>query len=190
MIIFFVSIFFIVLVFAITAIFYLQTRKRHNKRRDKALYLLEQYDNIPRCLVDVYKIINQRRNEHIMTFFNFQLLNKISGFLGVLFSLLSLISCFTKYINYDKFVSDYDELVSLFVSFISILCVIVALYASPNKRVTEYINAWREDEEIMNTMTSELSSYHLLTPDEAKAKAEKYIYRISEIERTLKSDEE
>ena len=91
MILLYVSLFFLLLVGVLVAIYYNQTNKRHKERRDEAIRLIEEYKDIPICLKNTYSLINQRRYEHIMTFFNFQLINKVSGFLSVIFSLITFI---------------------------------------------------------------------------------------------------
>lgn len=168
----------------IILIYYLQTRKRHYnyKRCQKAEEFIEEYDKkIPLCLKNTYLLINQRRYEHIMTFFNFQLVNKVSGFLSVIFSLIAFASYILDYteicIGYRKF----NDLACLAVSLLSILCVIVALYASPSRRVVEYITAWRIDERTINEITAELDTYINLTEDEAHEKAKMYLNRISDM---------
>lgn len=187
----YVSLFFIVLVGILVLIYYLQTRKRHYRRCKKAEEFIEKYDEkIPSCLKNTYLLINQRRYEHIMTFFNFQLVNKVSGFLSVIFSLISFSSYILDYLDCFEKCGDCDTLACMGVSLLSILCVIVALYASPNRRVVEYINAWRVDERTINEITSELDTYEKLTAKEAKIKANMYLKRISDAEDNIKSDED
>lgn len=190
MILFYVSIFFIILIGILVIIYYKQTNKRHKNRRDEAIKLLEAYGEIPLCLKNTYLIINQRRYEHIMTFFNFQLVNKVFGFLSVILSLITFISCILKCLDCVYCFKKYDDIAVLIVSFLSILCVIIALYASPNRRVNDYINAWRIDERTINEMTAEMDTYSTLPLNECVEKAEKYIERISSAEESIKSDED
>lgn len=191
MLLLYVALFFIVLVGILVLIYYLQTRKRHQNRCEDAKEFIKEYDKkIPLCLKNAYLIINQRRYEHIMTFFNFQLVNKVSGFLSIIFSLISFGSYILKY--FDEYIafSEFNDLACMTVSLLSILCVIVALYASPNRRVVEYITAWRIDERTINEMTAELDTYEKLTKDEAQEKAKIYLNRISDAEDNIKSDED
>jgi uncharacterized membrane protein (DUF106 family) len=125
-----------------------------------------------------------------MTFFNFQLVNKVSGFLSVIFSLLSFISCILDCFDDCILNSKYNNLVAITISFLSILCVIVALYASPSRRVVEYITSWRIDEKTINEMTAELDTYKYLNETEAKEKAKEYLGRISNAEENIRSDED
>lgn len=189
MLLLYVSLFFIVLVGILVLIYYLQTRKRHYNRCQKAEKFIEEYDGkLPLCLKNTYLIINQRRYEHIMTFFNFQLVNKVSGFLSVIFSLISFVSYILEFLDLKH--SEYDSLACIAVSLLSILCVIVALYASPNRRVVEYITAWRIDERTINEITAELDTYKSLNEDEASEKAKMYLKRISDAEENIRSDED
>lgn len=170
MILLYVSLFFLLLVGVLVAIYYNQTNKRHKERRDEAIRLIEEYKDIPICLKNTYSLINQRRYEHIMTFFNFQLINKVSGFLSVIFSLITFVSGIIKYFDTCITWKQFDDLAVLAVSFLSILCVITALYASPSRRVVEYISAWRIDERTINEMTAEMDTYSSLTEEESKKK--------------------
>lgn len=190
MLLLYVSLFFIILVGILVLIYYLQTNSRHKKRFVDAKKLIESYDHIPLCLKNAYCLINQRRYEHIMTFFNFQLVNKVSGFLSVIFSLLSFVSCILDCLDDCIPNSKCDNLASIAVSFLSILCVIVALYASPSRRVVEYITSWRIDERTINEMTAELDTYDNLTEKEAREKAKIYLSRISDAEDNIRSDED
>lgn len=190
MLLLYVSLFFIVLVGILVLIYYLQTNSRHKKRFIEAEKLIKSYENIPLCLKNAYSLINQRRYEHIMTFFNFQLVNKVSGFLSVIFSLLSFVSCILDCLDDCIPYSKCDNLASIAVSFLSILCVIVALYASPSRRVVEYITSWRIDERTINEMTAELDTYDSLTDKEAEDKAKIYLSRISDAEDNIRSDED
>ena len=70
------------------------------------------------------------------------------------------------------------------------LCVITALYASPSRRVVEYISAWRIDERTINEMTAEMDTYSSLTEEESKKKAKEYMDRVSTAEDNMKSDED
>ncbi len=190
MILLYVALFFLLLVGILVVIYYNQTNKRHRERRDEANKLIEEYKNIPVCLKNTYKLINQRRYEHVMTFFNFQLINKVSGFLSVILSLITFLSGVIKYFNNFINWNQNDDLAALAISFLSILCVITALYASPNRRVVEYISAWRIDERAINEMTAEMDTYQFLTVDESEKKAKEYMSRVSTAEDNMKSDED
>lgn len=190
MLLLYAALFFMLLVGILVLIYYQQTKKRHYKRFEKAEELIEQYNKIPLCLKNAYLIINQRRYEHIMTFFNFQLINKVSGFLSVIFSLLSFISYILEYFDDYISYSEFNSLACIAVSFLSILCVIVALYASPSRRVVEYITSWRIDERTINEMTAELDTYEKLTEDKAQEKAKMYLSRVSDAEDNIRSDED
>ena len=192
MLLLYVSLFFMFLVGILVLIYYRQTNKRHYKRCQKAEEFIKSYDDkkIPLCLKNAYLIINQRRYEHIMTFFNFQLINKVSGFLSIIFSLLSFISYILEYFDDYISYSEFDTLGCIAVSFLSILCVIVALYASPSRRVVEYITSWRIDERTINEITAEFDTYEKLTEDKAQEKARMYLSRISDAEDNIRSDED
>ena len=174
----------------IVYLYYMKTKKRHIERLDKAEEPIKHYKNIPYCIKDVYSIICQRRYEHIMTFFNFQLINKVFGFLSVVFSLISFASSILKFCGDNKLSTPYDDIAIIAISFLSILCVIIALYASPNRRVLDYINAWRIDERTINEMIAEMDQYSSLPLDICQMKALEYINRISTAEENIHSDED
>lgn len=189
MIILFVTIFFIVLTGFITMIYYSKTNKRHKERLNIAENFLNEYGPISKCVKQSYLIICQRRYEHIMTFFNFQLINKVFGFLSVVFSLLSFSSYTLEALTISN---DFliNDLSSLLVSFLSIVCVIIALYASPNRRVVDYINAWRVDEKIVNEITANFEN--ILNQDEIEQSKimQEYLEQLSIAEQNIKSDED
>ena len=190
MLLLYVALFFIVLVGVLVAIYYYKTNSRHQQRFDDAKKYIEAYTDIQPCLKNAYLIINQRRYEHIMTFFNFQLVNKVSGFLSVILSLISFASCILYCTDDFMPKSKYDTLASIAISFLSILCVIVALYASPSRRVVEYITSWRIDERTINEMTAELDNYKMLSSKKAEKKAKMYLRRVSDAEDNIRSDED
>ena len=73
MILLFATVFFIILIGIITIIYYYKTNQRHKERLKTAEDFINEYDTASKCVKQSYLIICQRRYEHIMTFFNFQL---------------------------------------------------------------------------------------------------------------------
>lgn len=124
-----------------------------------------------------------------MTFFNFQLINKVFGFLSVVFSLLSFASYTLEALNTQSLFLT-NNLSNLLVSFLSIVCVIIALYASPNRRVVDYINAWRIDERIINEITANLGNILSLDELEQSRIMQEYLQQLSIAEENIKSDED
>lgn len=191
MILLYVAIFFIMLIGLLVIIYYKATNKRHKKRLEDAKKIIDCYEGIPLCIKNVYLIICQRRYEHIMTFFNFQLVNKVFGFLSIVFALITFASPILKFNGeYSLLSTPIDDIAIIAISFLSILCVIIALYASPNRRVAEYIYAWRVDERTINEMTAKLDKYPSLPLKECQKDASEYMNRISAAEEDIHSDED
>ena len=70
------------------------------------------------------------------------------------------------------------------------MCVIIALYASPNRRVVDYINAWRIDEKIINEITANLGNILSLDELEQSRIMQEYLQQLSIAEENIKSDED
>lgn len=70
------------------------------------------------------------------------------------------------------------------------MCVIIALYASPNRRVVDYINAWRIDERIINEITANLGNILSLDELEQSRIMQEYLQQLSIAEENIKSDED
>lgn len=191
MILLLTTIFFIILTAVITYIYYRKTDNRHKKRLNTAVQFIDEYGNIPKCVRQSYMIICQRRYEHIMTFFNFQLINKVFGFLSVVFSILSLISYILESIDIDIATKGIaNSLANILVSFLSIICVIIVLYASPNRLVVDYINAWRVDEQVINEITANLEEILDKDITEQSNIMKDYLQKLSTAEESIKSDED
>ena len=189
MILLFATVFFVILIGIITIIYYYKTNQRHKERLKTAEDFINEYDAASKCVKQSYLIICQRRYEHIMTFFNFQLINKVFGFLSVVFSLLSFASYTLEALNTQSLFLT-NNLSNLLVSFLSIVCVIIALYASPNRRVVDYINAWRIDEKIINEITANLGNILSLDELEQSRTMQEYLQQLSIAEENIKSDED
>lgn len=67
---------------------------------------------------------------------------------------------------------------------------IIALYASPNRRVVDYINAWRIDERIINEITANLGNILSLDELEQSRIMQEYLQQLSIAEENIKSDED
>lgn len=104
------------------------------------------------------------------------MINKVFGFTGVLYSVLGFGITLIDF-PADTPVSDI-KMLSLQISLVSIVCVIIALYLSPTKRVAEYITAWRRyDRKILNIL-GRLPEYAKL--DERNQENIKEISKIAE----------
>lgn len=111
---------------------------------------LKSWDEICKKYADVsilrksFVVLLERRFSYIRNYFLFQILNKDFGFLGISYSLMGIVILLFE---------DMDFL-SILISFSSVVCVVIALYLSPNIRVIQYISVWRKcDNKIMETFS-------------------------------------
>lgn len=116
-----------------TAIYLYLTIGRHARLRRKAFDDMSEYKNLPLSLKHAYTNLLNKRYGYIQKYLIFLAVSKISGFASVLFSVLSLTAPLL----------DTSEKITFLYGFISIICVIIALYLSPAKRIKEYIVSWR-----------------------------------------------
>ena len=85
-------------------------------------------------------------------------------------------------------------MLSLQISLISIVCVIIALYLSPTKRVAEYITAWRKYDRKISSVLARLPEYTKLDDQNEKdvEKISKIVEEISQfifdVENSITSD--
>lgn len=115
-------------------IFYgLMAHGRHKKHREQDKKVILSFQFLPDNIKESYLLVIERRYQYIHNFVIFQLTNKAFGFASVIYSIIGIIaSC----INTELWVS-------FIVSFSSIVCVVIALYLSPNNRAGQYMNAFR-----------------------------------------------
>lgn len=156
-----------------------------HKKRDKAL--CEGCDGLP----DVIKImcisLIDRRYDSIQNYYIFQIVNKVFGFTGVLYSVLGF------GITLIDFPADVPaseiKMLSMQISLISIVCVIIALYLSPTKRVAEYITAWRRYDRKLSSVLGRLPEYAKLeNADKIKEVVEGISQFIFNVENSITSD--
>lgn len=146
----------IFLIVVISLIFCARIFKRHrdHKKRDIAMY---QYNtSIPPEIKRAYDSLVERRYSTIQNYFIYQIVNKVFGFTGVLFSVFGF---GLGWIDPPKGAEAELKALCAAVSFISIICVIIALYLSPTKRVAEYIDAWRRYDQKISELQGMLSAY-------------------------------
>lgn len=76
------------------------------------------------------------------------------------------------------------------ISLISIVCVIIALYLSPTKRVAEYITAWRKYDQKISSVLGKLPEYTKLKDDDNKISefVEEISQFIFDVENSITSD--
>ena len=122
---------------------------RHGKHKKRDKELCESYKGLPEPIKTLCISLIDRRYGSIQNYYIFQLVNKVFGFTGILYSVLGF---GITLIDFPTDISTSDiKMLSMQISLISIVCVIVALYLSPTKRVAEYITAWRKyDGEIVS----------------------------------------
>lgn len=134
----------VILIMSITYLLSMFSRHKNELQRDKKICRVDN-DYLNAC----FERMIVRRYMYFKNYMIFQVINKVSGFTSVYYSAISLAFSIYEAPKYCAFLS------SLF----SIVFVIIALYLSPNKRVSEYIIAWRDyDTEVAKTI-SQIGNY-------------------------------
>lgn len=126
--------------------------------------------------------------DSIQNYYIFQIVNKVFGFVGVLYSVLGFgIALIDFPVNTPA--SDI-KMLSMQISLISIVCVIIALYLSPTKRVAEYITAWRKYDQKISSVLGKLPEYTKLKDDDNKISefVEEISQFIFDVENSITSD--
>lgn len=130
-------------------------RHRDHRDRDKGLY--EDNKELPSEIKTIYISLVERRYSTIQNYFIYQIVNKVFGLTGVIYSILGLgLGLIEVSSAADAFSM---KALCATVSFISIVCVIIALYLSPTRRVAEYINVWRLYDKKVSEMIGLLPTY-------------------------------
>lgn len=166
--------------------FYLLTMiGRHNKRKKADMKLSEEYEQLPDSIKVLYNSVLNRRQSSIVNYLIFQLTTKVFGFTGVLYSIYGF------GLTFFDFADDSSKTLAMLVSFVSLLCVIIALYLSPERRISEYIIAWRRYDKLVTDMIGSLPSYNGKPGKSPIIRNEvtKISKEISEIEHKITSDE-
>lgn len=131
--------------------------KRHRAHRDADIALYQNNKSIPPEMKRAYASLVERRYSTIQNYFTYQIVNKVFGLVGVLYSVLG----FGLGIIPTNDTSNVPiKTLCAVVSFISIICVIIALYLSPTKRVAEYIDAWRRYDQKIFELSGKPSIYN------------------------------
>lgn len=177
---------------------------RHNKRRNTDWKLIFPDSNeqkgtdnkrkfpdlkgykLPNSIIILYASVLDRRQSSITNYLIFQVTTKMFGFTGVLYSLYGFLLNFFKE---SEFL--FTEFLSTLVSFVSLVFVILALYLSPERRISEYMIAWRKYDKLATDIIGKLPLYDgkrgdcpLILKD-----VENISKEISEIEGAITSDE-
>lgn len=154
-----------------------------HKRRDKEL--CESYNGLPNLIKTMCISLIDRRYSSIQNYYIFQIINKVFGFTGVLYSVLGFgITLMDFPANTPA--SDI-KMLSMRISLISIICVIIALYLSPTKRVAEYITAWRRYDRKISSVLSRFPEYVKLGEENAEEVA-KIVEEISQFIFNVEND--
>ena len=119
----------------------------------------------------------------IRTYHITQLTSKLSGILGLTFSALGL-AAFA-----DGFIVAEKEM-QILVSLSSIIAVIIALqYISPDKKYSQYVEAWRSYNALVGEMKANIYYYHSGQEDQVLASAQSIQKRTIDIQKQISSDE-
>lgn len=154
---------------------------RHNGRRKSDRKICDGYQNIPDSIRILFYSLLDRRQSSIENYIIFQITTKVFGFTGVLYSVYGFGLNFI----------DASKELTTSVSLLSLICVIIALYLSPNQRITEYIFAWRGYDKLVTDMIGKFPFYDGKpgnSPDVLRVLA-KISEEVSKIECSIKSDE-
>ncbi len=154
---------------------------RHNGRRKSDRKICEKYQCIAEPIRIMFYSVLDRRQSSIENYIIFQITTKVFGFTGVLYSV---------YAFGLTFVSPPKDL-SVSVSLVSLICVIIALYLSPDRRIEEYIVAWRRYDKLVTDMISRFEFYDGKPGGDPDILCElkKISDEVSEIECSINSDE-
>lgn len=166
----------------------LAVRHGGHKKRDKKL--CESYTVLPDIIKTMCISLIDRRYDSIQNYYIFQIVNKVFGFTGVLYSVLGF---GITVIEFPATTSASEiKMLSMQISLISIVCVIIALYLSPTKRVAEYITAWRKYDRKLSSVLGNLPQYAKLSSgnnsDEIRKIVEEISQFIFDVENSLTSD--
>lgn len=169
----------LILIFTFSYLFLMT--KRHKKRREKDRCIIDKYPKLPDSLIVLYNSVLDRRHSSITNFLIFQTTTKVFGFTGVLYSVYAFGLGFY----------DVPKKLSVLVSFVSLISVVIALYLSPERRISKYIVAWRKYDKMATDMIGKFPFYdgkpgncHLILKEVADISKE-----ISDIESSIVSDE-
>lgn len=170
-----------ILIFSFTIIYLLLMTSRHNKRRIADKELSDKYNKLPDSILVLYNSLLDRRQSSITNFLIFQVTTKVFGFTGVLYSIYGFGL---------NFLTDASKALSVLVALVSLVCVIIALYLSPERRISEYIVAWRKYDKLVTDMIGRFPFYNGKHGDcpLILAEAEKLSREISDIESDITSD--
>ncbi len=165
-------------------------RHKGHKKRDKKL--CENFNDLPSLIKTMCISLIDRRFDSIQNYYIFQIVNKVFGFTGVLYSVLGFGITLVDFPASTP--ASEIKMLSLQISLISIVCVIIALYLSPTKRVAEYITAWRKYDRKISSVLARLPEYTKLDDQNEKdvEKISKIVEEISQfifdVENSITSD--
>jgi len=179
-----------ILVALIVAIVYLignLSKHRKEKKSDESLvknFIInegeEKKENI--SLSWLFESLVISRYRCIKTYHITQLTSKLSGILGLAFSALGL-AAFA-----DGFIVAEKEM-QILVSLSSIIAVIIALYISPDKKYSQYVEAWRSYNALVSEMKANIYYYHSGQEDQVLTSAQSLQKRAVDIQKQISSDE-
>lgn len=173
---------FLVAIIIGTSIYLFLTIGRHARLRNKAINDISEYPDLPLSLKHAYTNLLNKRYGYIQKYLIFLATTKISGFTGVLFSVLGLVA---------PLFSASEHIIFLY-GLVSIVCIIIALYISPAKRIKEYIVSWRECDAKVFCLDQELSICNGLkeTDPHVKEVVDSIVDVINKAEASLSTEEE
>ena len=179
-----------ILIALLVAIVYLignLSKHRKEKKSDEALiqsFIIKTGENEKEntSLSWLFESLLVSRYRCIKTYHITQLTSKLSGILGLAFSALGL-AAFA-----DGFIVAEKEM-QILVSLSSIIAVIIALYISPDKKYSQYVEAWRSYNALVGEMKANIYYYHSGQENQVLASAQSIQKRTVDIQKQISSDE-
>lgn len=155
---------------------------KHFKYRHMIRKLCKKLDNktnnpLSNNFLVLLRTVADKRYDTITTYHFAQLINKLSGIMSVIYSILGLLS-------FSLFESEKDS--QVVTSLLSIFFVVFALYISPASKAEQYWKAWQKYDCLVNKMVL-LCSENVSANELAEAN-EYCLKTIREVENSLSSD--
>ncbi len=124
-------------------------RDKHKQRKLMYEGILKNISNDNKIL-NMVNILIDRRYDHRCNYITFQLVDKIFGVAGIVYSLLGLLTM----------IVSCSVIVEFIISFTAIICVIIALYLTPRDRIMQYDKSAKKLDDAILRAFSLISIYN------------------------------
>lgn len=144
----------ITVLFVLTMVIYVWTmRDKHRKRKIKDKEQLKKMTDDVATQLTLETLID-RRYSHRCNYIGFQLVDKVFGIAGIIYSLMGIMTI----------VIESSRLVEFLIDFTAVICVIIAIYLTPRNRIAEYDRSAKKLDSDVQEAFSMISKYK---PDDA-----------------------